>query len=71
MLRGAGRSPGEVVAHVAPGFGVASIERIAVNAVMAGCRPEYLPVLIAAVDAVTDRRFNLQSIQATTNPATP
>jgi hypothetical protein len=71
MLRGTRRSPTEVVAHLAPGFGVASIERIAINAVMAGCRPEYLPVLIAAVEAVTDRRFNLQGIQATTNPATP
>ncbi|HEV2008644.1 MAG TPA: hypothetical protein VGQ88_07965 [Burkholderiales bacterium] len=71
MLRGTRRSPAEVVAHVAPGFGVASIERIAINAVMAGCRPESLPLLIAAVEAVTERRFNLQGIQATTNPATP
>ena len=71
MLRGTSRLPTEVVAHLAPGFGVASIERIAINAVMAGCRPEYLPLLIAAVEAVTDRRFNLQGIQATTNPAAP
>ena len=71
MLRGTSRLPTEVVAHVAPGFGVASIERIAINAVMAGCRPEYLPLLIAAVEAVADRRFNLQGIQATTNSATP
>ena len=35
---------------------------------MAGCQPEYLPVLIAAVEAVAERRFNLQGIQATTNP---
>ena len=71
MLRGTSRPPAEVVAHVAPGFGVASVERIAINAVMAGCRPESLPLLIAAVEAVADRRFNLQGIQATTNPATP
>jgi len=71
MLRGTSRLPTEVVVHVAPGFGVASIERIAINAVMAGCRPEYMPLLIAAVEAVADRRFNLQGIQATTNSATP
>ena len=71
MLRGTGRAPTEVVAHLAPGFGVASVERIAINAVMAGCRPGYLPLLIAAVEAVAERRFNLQGIQATTNPATP
>lgn len=71
MLRYSGRMPTEVVAAIAPGFGVATVERVAINAVMAGCRPEYLPVLLAAVEAVADRRFNLQGIQATTNPVTP
>ena len=71
MLRHTRRSPQDVVAQVAPGFGTATVESIAINAVMAGCKPEYLPVLIAAVEAVTDRAFNLQGIQATTNPATP
>ena len=61
----------EVVARVAPGFGEASVERIAINAVMAGCRPEYLPVLIAAVEAVAEQPFNIQGIQATTNSAAP
>ncbi len=58
----------EVIANVAPGFGAATVERIAINAVMAGCDPEYLPVLIAATEAVADPQFNLQGIQATTNP---
>ncbi|MES2563004.1 MAG: UGSC family (seleno)protein, partial [Pseudomonadota bacterium] len=71
MLRETRHSPQHIVAHVAPGFGAATLEAIAINAVMAGCKPEYLSVLIAAVDAVTDRAFNLQGIQATTNPATP
>ncbi|MBI3044430.1 MAG: hypothetical protein HYY78_16535 [Betaproteobacteria bacterium] len=71
MLSGTRRTPGETIARVAPGFGVASVERIAVNAVMAGCRPEHFPVLIAVVEAVTDRAFNIQGIQATTGPATP
>ena len=47
----------EIVAHIAPGFGAATVERIAINAVMAGCRPEYLPVLLAAVEAVADREI--------------
>jgi hypothetical protein len=71
MVQASGRAPEEIVASVAPGFGIATVERVAINAVMAGCRPEYLPVLLAAVQAVADRRFNLQGIQATTNPATP
>ena len=53
---------------IAPGFGAATVERIAINAVMAGCDPEYLPVLIAATEAVAAPEFNLQGIQATTNP---
>jgi hypothetical protein len=68
MLAGTRRPRDEVVAHVAPGFGAASVERIAINAVMAGCAPEHLPAVIAAVAAVAAPEFNLQGIQATTNP---
>ena len=71
MLCHSHRAATEVVATVAPGFGAATIERIAANAVLAGCDPEYLPVLIAAVEAVAEPRFNLQGIQVTTNPAAP
>jgi hypothetical protein len=68
MLRGTTRRADEVVARVAPGFGAATVERIAINAVMAGCEPAALPVLIAATDAVTGREFNLQGVQTTTDP---
>jgi hypothetical protein len=68
MLGRSRRRRDDVVAHVAPGYGAATVERIAINAVMAGCDPEYLPVLIAATEAVSDPAFNLQGIQATTNP---
>ncbi len=68
MLTGTVRKPNEVVAQVAPGFGTATVERIAINAVMAGCEPAYMPVLIAAVEAACSPEFNLQGIQATTNP---
>jgi len=68
MLQSSGRSRDEVVARVAPGYGAATVERIAVNAVMAGCDPPYLPVLLAATEAIADPAFNLQGIQATTNP---
>jgi hypothetical protein len=68
MLAHSRRDRHELVARVAPGFGAATVERIAINAVMAGCDPEYLPVLIAATEAIADAEFNLQGIQATTNP---
>ncbi|MFN7426988.1 MAG: hypothetical protein ACK5T2_11125 [bacterium] len=70
MLSGSSRAPTAVVATLAPGFGAATVELIAVNAVMAGCLPAHLPVLIAAVEAAADPAFNLQAVQSTTNPVT-
>jgi hypothetical protein len=67
-LRATRRHRHEVAASIAPGYGAATVERIAVNAVLAGCEPEYLPVLIAATEAIADPQFNLQGIQTTTNP---
>ncbi len=69
MLRGTTRARDEVVASIAPAFRAATVERIAINAVMAGCHPDYLPVLIAAAQAVAVPQFNLSGLQATTNPA--
>jgi hypothetical protein len=63
-----GRSPGDVIATLAPRNGEATLERIAVNAVMAGCRPEYMPVLVTAVQAIAEEPFNLNGIQSTTHP---
>ena len=68
MLAAVDVAPDTVVARLAPGFGVATVERIAINAVMAGCGPIHLPLLVAAVEAVATPAFNLQAIQATTNP---
>ncbi|MFN7085796.1 MAG: hypothetical protein ACK4N4_04105, partial [Burkholderiales bacterium] len=61
----------DVVAVLPPRKGQATVEVIAVNAVMAGCRPEYMPVIIAALEAITDRAYPLEFIQVTTNPMTP
>jgi hypothetical protein len=69
MLRGTTRARDEVVAATAPAFRAATVERIAINAVMAGCHADYLPVLIAAAQAVAVPHFNLSGVQATTNPA--
>ena len=68
MLAFTRRPRHEAVARIAPGFGSATVERIAINGVLAGCDPEYLPLLIAAVEAMAAPEFNLQAIQATTNP---
>ena len=69
MLRHTRRAPDEIVATIAPGMGAATVEYIAIQGVMAGCYPEYLPILIAAAEAVATPQFHLQAIQATTNPS--
>lgn len=68
---GYARIRGEVVGTIAPAGLPAAVERIAVNAVMAGCRPEQLGVVIAAIEAMVKPEFQLGDIQVTTNPATP
>ena len=65
------RDPRDVIGILPPRQGEATVEKIAINAVMAGCRPEYLPVVIAAVEALADPAFNLDSVQATTHPVAP
>ncbi len=66
-----GRDGGELVALVPPNYGRATVEKIAVNAIMSGCRREYLPVVIAAVAAVCDEAFDLHGVSATTNAPSP
>ena len=63
--------PGHVIAEIPPIWGSATVERLAINSVMAGCLPEYFPVIVAAVDAMGDPAFNLYAIQATTHPCAP
>jgi len=71
MLEGARRDPAQSLGTMGPAYGHATIEKIAVNAVMAGCRPEYMPVIVAAVEAMLEYEFNLYGINATTHPVTP
>ena len=63
--------PLEVVGNLAPGYGVATVEKIAINAAMAGCQPEHLPVLVAAVQAITqtpESVFPARAISMSTSP---
>jgi hypothetical protein len=71
FLRWTDRDPREVLGVLPPRQGEATVERIAANAVMAGCRPEYLPVVLAGIEALADPLFNLDAIQATTHPVAP
>ncbi|MDP8979437.1 MAG: TlpA family protein disulfide reductase [Acidobacteriota bacterium] len=63
--------PREVIGRIPPNYGEATVEKIAANAVMAGCRPELMRVLLPLVRAACDERFNLHGVQATTHFAAP
>jgi hypothetical protein len=71
FLRWTDRDPREVLGVLPPRQGEATVEKIAINAVMAGCKPEYFPVVITAIEALADPLFNLDSVQATTHPVAP
>jgi hypothetical protein len=71
MLEGTTRHPQEIVAVVPPDLVEVTVEKVAINAVMAGCRPEYLPVVLAAVEAACTDEFNIHGVLATTMPVGP
>jgi len=71
MLSGTRRARDEVVTVLAPGKGQATVEKIAINAVMAGCQPEHLPLLLAAVEAMSDPQFMMRMCAMSTGAHAP
>ncbi len=71
MLEGTTRAPDDIVAVIPPDLVPCSVEKVAVNAVMAGCKPEYLPVVLTAVEAACTDEFNMHGLLATTYFAGP
>ena len=71
MLAYCDRPWDQPVAKMAPRYGEATPLRLAANAVMAGCRPDYFPLLILAIEAMCEEPFNLYAIQATTHLCAP
>ncbi len=71
MLTGTERAPDEIVAVIPPDLVEATVEKIAVNAVLAGCLSEHLPVVLAAVEAACTDEFNMHGLIATTWFASP
>jgi hypothetical protein len=65
------RAPSEVLGEVEPLRGEATVEKIAANAVMAGCRPEHFPVVLAALEAMLDPAFNMRGVQTTDENVAP
>jgi hypothetical protein len=71
MLRGTRRQPQDVLMVMEPGFGLATVEKIAINAVMAGCRPQYLPILLAAIDCLAQPQMNHRDMQVSGHTEAP
>jgi hypothetical protein len=71
MVHWLGRLSDEVIGLVPPRQGRATLEKLAINAVMAGCRPEHFPVVVTAVGAMLEPSFDLAGVQATTGPHAP
>jgi len=71
MLTGTHRDPQEVIGKVPPNLAPVTVEKVAINAVLAGCKPEYMPVLLAALEAALEPVFTLHGLLCTTCFSSP
>lgn len=71
MLAATRRDPDELIGEIGPNYGRATVEKIAINAVMAGCHASYFPVVLAGVEAMCEEQFCIHGINVTTFSATP
>jgi hypothetical protein len=71
MLQGTHRDAAEVIGAMPPDLNPCTVEKVAINAVMAGCKPEYLPVVLAAVEAALDPDFCMHGLLCTTYFSAP
>ena len=66
MLKGTDRSPGEIIGNIPPDNAPCTIEKVAINAVLAGCKPEYFPIVLASVQAALQDKFCMHGLLCTT-----
>ncbi|MFT7600535.1 MAG: hypothetical protein ACI8TP_003478, partial [Acidimicrobiales bacterium] len=71
MVLASGLDPDIDLGPMGPGGGATTIEKIATNAVMAGCLPDYMPVVVAAMQAMLQPQFDLAEVQSTTHSIAP
>jgi len=71
MLRGTKRDPDELIGHVPPAMEPATVRTVATHALMAGCRPEYLPIVLGGLRIMLREEFNLNGVQGTMHGVAP
>jgi hypothetical protein len=71
MLTGTHRAPDEIIGAIPPAMGTATVRKVAIHAVMAGCKPEYLPVVLGGITLMLREEFNLNGVQGTMHGVAP
>jgi len=71
MLTGTRRSPDELIANIPPAGEAATVRTVAIHALMAGCKPEYLPVVLGGVAQIVREEFNMGGVQCTMHGVAP
>ncbi|HKA42493.1 MAG TPA: hypothetical protein VKF40_10935 [Burkholderiales bacterium] len=71
MLKGTRRDPDEVVGRIPPALEIATVRAVAIHALMAGCKPEYLPVVLGALKVILREEFNMGGVQCTMHGVAP
>jgi len=71
MLRGTRRDPDEFIGRIPPAMEVATVRTVAIHALMAGCKPEFLPVVLAGTTLMLREEFNLNGVQGTMHGVAP
>ena len=71
MLQGTRRDPDEVIGRIPPALETATVRTVAIHALMAGCKPEYLPVLLGGIPLMLCDEFNLNGVQGTLHGVAP
>lgn len=71
MIQASGRDPEDVVGQFAPGMGIGTVRKIAANAVMAGCKPETMPVIMAMMECILEPSIGLRTWAMSTGPQFP
>jgi len=71
MLTGTARDPDELIGKIPPMMEPATVRTVAIHALMAGCKPEYLPVVLGGLELILKDEFNMNGVQGTMNGAAP
>ena len=71
ILSGTKRNPEEILGHIPPAAAIATVRLVAIHALMAGCKPDYLPVVLGGLELILREEFNMAGVQCTMHGVAP